>query len=304
MTATRFAFFPGCISIDLYPSIERATRLVMEELGYELVDMPFACCPPPGVLRSYDEPTWAALAARNLALAAREGLPMLTICNGCYGSLAEAAARLSEDPELRARVEASLEEAGIAGARGAAEVEVLHILDVLGTGDARALIADRVVHRLGTPVAVHYGCHYLRPSSRTGRPVEDPRVLDELVELAGYRSVPFAQKLSCCGAGGGAWSGREETSLAILRRKLEQMVAGGAEAIVNVCPFCHLQFDQGQKRLGKDAPRLPSVHLSQLLGLAFGMKDKALGLHTHLVPARDLARAARAARAERAREGK
>jgi heterodisulfide reductase subunit B len=126
-------------------------------------------------------------------------------------------------------------------------------------------------------------------------------VLDDLVELAGYRSVPFPQKLSCCGAGGGVWSGKEETALAILDRKLGQMESSGAEAVVNVCPFCHLQFDQGQKRLGKGAPRMPSVHLAQLLGLAFGMKDKALGLHTHLVPPRDLAKAAREARA---REGK
>jgi heterodisulfide reductase subunit B len=301
LTDDSFAFFPGCISINLYPSIERATRLVMDELGYRLVDMPFACCPPPGVLRSYDETTWVTLAARNLALAAREGLPVLTICNGCYGSLAEAAARLREDPDLRKRVEDALEEAGVEGAKGAADVEVLHIMDLLGSEDARTRISDRVVHRLDNPLAVHYGCHYLRPSTRTGRQVEDPRVLDDLVGIAGYRSVPFAQKLSCCGAGGGVWSGREDTSLAILHQKLDQMDAAGAEAIVNVCPFCHLQFDQGQKRLGKGAPKVPSVHLMQLLGLAFGLKDKALGLHTHLVPARDLAKAARAARA---REGK
>jgi heterodisulfide reductase subunit B len=301
VTEDRFAFFPGCISINLYPSIDRSTRLVMEELGYQLVDLPFACCPPPGVLRSYDEPTWAALAARNLALAAREDLDVLTVCNGCYGSLAEATARLGEDPDLWERVVTSLEEARVEGARQVADVRVLHMLDVLGTGDARSSITDRVVHRLGTPVAVHYGCHYLRPSSRTGRSVEDPRVLDELVELAGFSSVPFAQKLSCCGAGGGVWSGEEETSLAILGRKIDQMLASGAEAIVNVCPFCHLQFDQGQRRLGRGRPSLPSVHLSQLLGLAFGMKDKALGLHTHLVPARGLSKAARAARA---REGK
>jgi heterodisulfide reductase subunit B len=293
----RFAYFPGCISTNLYPSIDRSTRLVYELLGYELLDLPFACCPPPGVLRSYDEPTWATLAGRNLAVAARAGEPVLTICNGCYGSLAEAVARIREDPSLEARVVSSLEEAGVEGAAGVAGIEVLHILDVLGTEKALQLIEERVVHRLDVPVAVHYGCHYLKPSSRYHRDVEDPTSLDELVELAGFRSVPFREKLSCCGAGGGAWSGREDTSLAILRRKLEFMVEAGAEAIVNVCPFCHLQFDQGQRRLGPGAPRLPSVHLSQLLGLAFGLKDKALGLHTHLVPARELARAARRARA-------
>jgi heterodisulfide reductase subunit B len=301
MTGDRFAFFPGCISQNLYPSVERSTRLVMEELGYELVDMPFSCCPPPGVLRSYHKGTWLTLASRNLAVAAREGLPVLTICNGCYGSLAEAQNKLDVLPFPIDEVIGELKEAGIEGAEGIAEVEVLHLLDVLGTEEARERIADAVVHQLGTPVAVHYGCHYLKPTSSTGRDPANPTVLDELIELAGYRSVPFVRKLSCCGAGGGVWSGKEDTSLAILGRKLDDMDAAGAEAIVNVCPFCHLQFDQGQKRLGKGGPTIPSVHLSQLLGLAFGMKDKALGLHTHLVPARGLAKAARDARA---REGK
>jgi heterodisulfide reductase subunit B len=297
MTEERFAFFPGCISTNLYPAIERSTRLVLAELGFELVDLPFGCCPPPGVLRSYDEPTWATLAARNLAIAAREGLPLLTICNGCFGSLEEATARLNENPGLDRRVVRSLDGAGIPGGEGAAGVEVLHILDLLDTREAKEALADLVVHRLDAPVAVHYGCHYLRPSSRYGRDVEDPRILDELVELAGFRSIPFPEKLSCCGAGGGVWSGEEATSLDILERKLHLMVDAGAEAVVNVCPFCHLQFDQGQKRLGMRAPRLPSLHLTQLIGLALGMKDKVLGLHTHLVPARDLAKAAREARA-------
>jgi heterodisulfide reductase subunit B len=141
-------------------------------------------------------------------------------------------------------------------------------------------------------------------------------VLDELVELAGFRSVPFREKLSCCGAGGGVWSGREATSLGVLERKVRFMAGAGAQAVVSVCPFCHLQFDQGQRRLGRAAsphppvptmaplPPLPSLHLSQLLGLAFGMKDKALGLHTNLVPARDLARRARdAARVDRRSAG-
>ena len=147
----RLTCFPGCISTNLYPSIERSTRLVLEELGFELVYLPFGCCPPPGVLRSYDEPTWATLAARNLAIAARQGLPVLTICNGCFGSLAEAVARLGEDPELERRIVSHLDGAGVAGGGGAAGVEVLHILDVLGTAEAKKALAERVVHRLDVP---------------------------------------------------------------------------------------------------------------------------------------------------------
>ena len=65
------------------------------------------------------------------------------------------------------------------------------------------------------------------------------------------------------------------------KENLENMVAGGAEYIVDVCPFCHLQFDSTQEELGY---KLPVLHLSQLFGIAMGMDAKELGLSLHKVP--------------------
>ena len=59
------------------------------------------------------------------------------------------------------------------------------------------------------------------------------------------------------------------------------MKASGAEFIIDVCPFCHLQFDGTQKELGFN---IPVLHLSQLLGLAMGMSSEELALSAHVTP--------------------
>lgn len=115
-------------------------------------------------------------------------------------------------------------------------------------------------------------------------------------------SIEFPEKLSCCGAGGGVWSGDEQVSLGILDRKMKFIKESGADCILDTCPFCHLQLDQGQKRL-KTRYEVPVLHLNQLIGLSFGVKDKVLGMHKHMVSTRDIARKAKKARRELTSEG-
>ena len=59
------------------------------------------------------------------------------------------------------------------------------------------------------------------------------------------------------------------------------MKESGAQYIIDVCPFCHLQFDGTQKDLGYS---IPVLHLSQLYGLAMGMSADDLGLSAHITP--------------------
>ena len=64
-------------------------------------------------------------------------------------------------------------------------------------------------------------------------------------------------------------------------QKLEAMGESGANCIVDICPFCHLQFDQGQQDV---AEKLPVIHLSQLYVLAFGLDESVNGFDAHAVP--------------------
>ncbi|MHA2015261.1 MAG: heterodisulfide reductase-related iron-sulfur binding cluster, partial [Candidatus Thorarchaeota archaeon] len=85
-----YSLFLGCIMPNRYPAIESTTRFVLDRLGFEVKEMEKAgCCPAPGVFRSFNKPDWMVAAARNLAIAEGNGADLLTVCNGCFGTLFE-----------------------------------------------------------------------------------------------------------------------------------------------------------------------------------------------------------------------
>jgi heterodisulfide reductase subunit B len=276
----KYAFFLGCIAPLRYPGIEKATREVFKALGVELVDLTGAnCCPAPGVIKSFSKTTWLAAAARNLALAEKAGLDIVTICNGCYGSLFDAAHELHEDKKLLADVNKILAEIGMSYKGG---TKVKHFAEVLAKEVGVDAIKAAVKKPVDYKVAAFYGCHSLKPSNIKGLDdAENPKILDELIAATGATSMPRLQKMMCCGAGGGLRSQFGENAMKLTKANLDNMKAGGASMIVDVCPFCHLQFDAGQKELGSN---FPVLHLSQLFGIAFGMNAKDLGLDVHITP--------------------
>ena len=279
---TKYAFFLGCIAPLRYPGIEKSTREVFKTLGVELVNLKDAnCCPAPGVIKSFSKTTWLAAAARNLALAEKAGLDIVTICNGCYGSLFDAAHELHENKDALNEVNKVL--AGI-GLKYSGETKVKHFAEVLYNDVGLEKIKKAVKRPADYEVAVFYGCHFLKPSKlKQLDDSENPTMLDDLVEAVGAKSTLRRKKARtmCCGAGGGLRSQFGETALKFTKANLEIMKNAGAEIVVDVCPFCHLQFDAGQKDSGYS---FPVLHLSQLYGIAFGMDAKDLGMNAHVTP--------------------
>ena len=268
-----------------YPGIEKATRIMFDKLDIELEDMEGAsCCPAPGVFGSFDRTTWAAIAARNITIAEDQGNDIMTECNGCFGSLFETNHMLHEDEEMKGKINAVLAEAG---REFKGEINVRHFAEILYNDVGLDKLADAVTAPLNLNVAVHYGCHFLKPSAEIDidNPIK-PTILDELVEVTGAKSVPYKDKMMCCGAGGGVRSRDIDVTLSFTREKLQNMKEAGVDAIVNVCPFCHLQFDVGQTEVNKNYGEnwdIPVFHLAQLYGMAMGVSKEDLTVDAHQI---------------------
>ena len=283
------AYFLGCIMNNRYPGIEKATRILFDKLDIELKDMEGAsCCPAPGVFGSFDQTTWAAIAARNLAIAEEMGADIMTECNGCFGSLRECDHLLKENPAKKDEINAILAETTDKQFKG--ETKVRHFAEILYNDVGLDKLSEMFTKDLGINVAVHYGCHFLKPTAEVGieESAENPTILDELVEITGAKSVPYKNKMMCCGAGGGLRARDIDVTLSYTKEKLDAMAEAGVDAIVEVCPFCHLQFDVGQTEVnakyGTDFA-FPVMHLAQLYGLAMGLSAEELTFDAQLIDA-------------------
>ncbi len=272
----KVAYFPGCKSRYLVRQYDQAARYVLGRLGVELVEPDFRCCGHP--VRDLHFQSYICSSSRNLALAAAEGLPILTVCQCCYGSLKQADYFIGQNDDLRRAVGDHLAEEGLTFSPG---VEVHHILSLLydhvGLDRIKAEISRSLT---GLKVAPHYGCHIQRPSAIIGanHPVKR-RVFDHLIEVVGAGSLDWPRKLDCCG--GPALGRNPELSSDLMRRKLEGARAAGADLVGVACPCCHIQFDSVQSWLAHQfglKTIVPSILYPQLLGLAMGASAQEVGL--------------------------
>ena len=87
------------------PHLEKAFREVASVLDLKLKEMEgVSCCPEPVSLQSLNIDTWLTLGARNLSIAEKMGLDVLTICSGCYETLKTVSVLLEEDPGHREKI--------------------------------------------------------------------------------------------------------------------------------------------------------------------------------------------------------
>jgi len=281
----RYVPFFGCLISTKHSQFEAAVRRTMPKLGVELVDLDgFSCCPDPIYYKAADKLDWLTIAARNICLAEEAGLDLITCCSGCTSTLREANHTLKENDDLKAKVNQRLK---AIGREFKGSIEVRHIAAVVRDDIGFDAISASVTRPLeGLRVAIHYGCHLLKPE--LVMEVEDPgrpEILQNLIRALGAEPVWHARHLFCCGTA----CQDDRMSSEIMRDNLTEFADLGVDAIGLICPTCFDEYDLGQLQISrkfKTKFAIPVLYYFQLLGLAQGFSPAEVGLGRHKISAK------------------
>jgi heterodisulfide reductase subunit B len=278
----KLTYFPGCSLKGTGRAYEESLIPVLRILGVELEELEdWNCCGATAYM-AVDEMKACILAARNLALAEKCGADsLLAPCSACYLGLNKTQHYLREVPSIEQATRSALKAAGLTLRN---EVRVIHPLDLI----VNTLGLDAVKKCVRQPldqlnVAPYYGCQIVRPYS-TFDDAHDPTTMDRLIEALGATVVHYPLKTRCCG---GSLTGvLPEAGLDCTRVLLEEALRRGANVISTVCPLCQFNLDGYHHQItAKWGPsEIPTVYFTQLMGLAFGLSPKELGLHRGFIP--------------------
>lgn len=280
-----YTLFLGCIIPARFPFMEKSTRLVLSKLGCVLHDLEGAtCCPTKSIIKPIGDLAWYVTAARNLALAEKQGHDLLIPCNGCYSTLKSVEVELRVNPLLREQVNKILSSAGL---EYNGTIEVKHLVEVLHDEIGITKIKQHIIKPLdGMKIAAHHGCHMLRPSSSIFfDDPNKPKKFDALINALGAKSIEYDTKMLCCGGNLNSADEPDEAS-ALARMKLLEVMKK-ADAISLTCPSCFMQYDSRQYLLQKSGEKLnvPVLYYPELLGLAMGFTTQELGMDMHRIDA-------------------
>lgn len=276
-----YAYYPGCAAKQIQKEADWSAQAISKQLGMTLHDMPAATCCGAGNLQEHDLAAALAINARIFSQAEEMGMDIVTICNTCLQTFSYANHRLVNEPALREDINKVLVKAGVRPYQGT--VEVKHLIWVLVEEVGPEKLKQHLKNPLnGLKVAPFYGCHAMRPNEiflGRGGTVNGPKYLETLISTLGGESVDYYGKDKCCGF----------HYMLINEKEFLYMSGGhsleaknaGADVMVSPCTLCDFALGAYQARSEKAMGTkigLPEMNIAQLVGAAFGLDDKTLGM--------------------------
>ncbi len=229
----KVAFFVGCVIDKVFPHIGEAVMQTMDHHGVGVyLPEEFACCGIPA-LSSGDTVAFSRLVRYNLKKFSGQPFDVLvTACATCASTIKKLWPLMGEglSPEEREQV------ATIAGKT----MEVSQFLvDQLGCGRVAEGNDNEKIS-----VTYHDPCH-LKKSLGVAM---QPRTL--LQGNPGYCLKEMVEADRCCGSGGSFNLQHYDISVAIGKRKRDNIVQSGCEVVATSCPACMMQISDMLSQAG------------------------------------------------------
>lgn len=250
----RLSFYPGCSLEGMANDYARSIDTVFRNLGIDLVEIEDWSCCGATAAHSLSQTMSVVLPARNLAVAEKMGLDIVSPCAMCFNRL-----RFSQNMIRKKVFDIPWHVTG--------EIRVHDMTRFMAEPSMIKSIKKRVLKPLnGLRVVCYYGCQMVRPPKITGyTDYENPQTMDRIIATTGAQVIDWSYKSTCCGASIGI--ARREIQESLTRRILQKAQQAGAEAIVVSCPLCQSNLDIIQK--DRSDRCTPVFYFTELLRLSF-----------------------------------
>jgi glycolate oxidase iron-sulfur subunit len=218
----RVGLIAGCIGGELFGGVNAAAVRVLTRNGVAVVVPPGQGCCGALHLHSGDPQTARALARRNIDAFPSELDAVVVTAAGCGSTLKEYGALLAGDPAYAARAQRF-------AARVRDVTEMVDALDVpVPGGRPRPL-----------RVAYHDACHLAHAQGVRSAPRQ------MLARIPGVELVELVESDVCCGSAGSYNLTQPAMARRLRERKIDHIVASGAECVAAANPGCVLQIRAG-----------------------------------------------------------
>ncbi|HVJ66638.1 MAG TPA: heterodisulfide reductase-related iron-sulfur binding cluster [Caulifigura sp.] len=247
----RVGLFTGCVADAMFHHVHWATARVLQQNGCDVyTPQTQACCGAIHYHSGASEPA-IDLARTNVKAFARDDLDAVIVNVAGCGSMLKDYGHVAHEVVPGDR--ALAEELG----RFAGKIrDVNEFLAKLGP------VAPR--HPVNLKATYHDACHLVHAQKIR----EQPRKLLEMIP--GLTLVPLAESDICCGAAGSYNLTEPEMADRLGQRKLKNILATGADAVISANAGCTLQIASQLKRAGRE---IPVLHPMELLDRAYQGPD-------------------------------
>ena len=237
----RVALLLGCVMWVAYGDVHSAAARVLARNGIAIVEVSGqVCC---GALHAHAGEREMAqdLARRNIAAFEAASVDAVVVdAAGCGAHLKAYGTLLADDPAWHERASAFA-------------AKVKDVSEYLAT------TVSAPAGRLSLRATYQDACHLAHAQGIRSQ----PRAL--LARIEGLELVEMADSDVCCGSAGTYNLAQPEYADALLSRKIDAIVATGAQAVVSANPGCMLQIGAGLRDRGLD---IPVLHVVEVLDRA------------------------------------
>jgi glycolate oxidase iron-sulfur subunit len=225
----RVGLLQGCVQRVFFSGVNEATVRVLSAEGFDVVaPAGVACC---GALWLHSGQEGAALARARAAIAAFEGYDTVVVnAAGCGSAMRDYAHLLADDRRWAGRAEAF-------------SAKVRDVTELLAEAGPRA-----PRHPVPLRVAYHDACHLAHAQGVRWQ----PRAV--LATIPGLEVAEPAEWEICCGSAGIYNLLEPQAASELGRRKAENLLATGAQAVAAANPGCTLQITAALAAMGRTLP--------------------------------------------------